>query len=98
MEKKPQFRIDSDTVKRVARIARLELGDAEIKEFGRDLSDILSAFKIIDKAPAAKPSFQPLPMADAMRDDIAEPCLTQEQALANTQHKEKGFFRGPRAM
>lgn len=107
---KEKTRIDADMVRRVAKNARLELTDSEIKKFSKDLNDILAAFAVLDNVKTTakmtakgrqvevKPSFQPLPIKDIMRDDAEEKCLTQEKALANTKHKEKGFFKGPRVV
>ncbi len=97
--KKSKTRIDAETVKHVAKIARLELTDSEIKKFSHDLNDILAAFSVLDKAKTIdKPSFQPLEIKDVLREDAEEKCLTQEEALANTKHKENGFFKGPRVV
>ena len=92
-------KISLDTVKHVARMARLELIEKELKKFQKDLDDILLAFRDLDRArPKCEPSFQPLPIKDITREDKEEECLSQETALANTKHKEKGFFKGPRAV
>jgi len=90
--------INKETVEHVAKIARLNLTDAEIKKFQKDLNDILSAFKELDKAGEAEPSFQPIPLKDVFRDDEIEQSLTRDEALANTKNKEKGSFKGPRAV
>ncbi len=84
----------------VASLARLELTDQEKKKFLRDLNEILAAFRDLDKIDTknVEPSFQPLPLSDVMRDDAIEKCITQERALFNTEHKEKGFFKGPKVV
>ncbi len=95
------MKITSDVVASVAKLARLELTDAEIKKFAKDMNDILMAFKDLDKAPvkaATKPSFQPVEIKDVLRNDVAEQSLTQDKALANAKHRENGFFKGPRAV
>ncbi len=93
------MRVTSDIVRKVAKIARLDLTDSEVRKFSKDLNDILAAFKDLDKAKAnAKPSFQPLEIKDIVRNDKTERCLTQNESLANTKHKENGFFKGPRAV
>lgn len=98
-KEKTKEKITLETVRHVARLARLDLSESELLRFQKDLNDVLVAFKELDKAPAAaKPSFQPLPIKDVLRDDAVEQTLSQEQALANTKHKEKGFFVGPRAV
>ena len=93
-------KIDKETVKHVAFIARLMLSEKEISKFSKDLNDILDAFSVIDDvhAEGVEPSFQPLLIKDIMRDDELEPSLSQTDALLNTEHKEKGFFKGPRAV
>ncbi|MBI5061664.1 MAG: Asp-tRNA(Asn)/Glu-tRNA(Gln) amidotransferase subunit GatC [Candidatus Aenigmarchaeota archaeon] len=92
-------KITADVVLRVAKTARLDLTDAEVKKFQKDLNEILSAFRELDKAkPPENASFQPIPMKDVTREDSAEKCLTQDEALANTKHKQDGYFKGPRAV
>ncbi len=93
------MKVTPEIVKKVAKIARLELTDSEVAKFSKDLNDILSAFKELDSAKAdVPPSFQPLEIKDVMREDKPEAVLSQGEALANTKHKENGFFRGPRAV
>ena len=93
-------RLSVDTVMGVARIARLYLTDDEAKRFSKDLNDVLRAFKELDtaKTRGVEPSFQPLPVKNVFRDDVIEPSINNEEALRNTNHKEKKFFRGPRAV
>ncbi len=91
--------ISFDTVMHVARNARINLTPAEAKKYQKELSEIISAFRDIDKVKTnVQPSFHPLDVKDVLRTDTAEKCLTREEALANTRHKEDGFFKGPRAV
>jgi aspartyl-tRNA(Asn)/glutamyl-tRNA(Gln) amidotransferase subunit C len=95
----PKEKISLETIKHVAKLSKLELSEKELKRFQKDLDDILLAFKELDKAkPKCQPSFQPLPIKDVTREDKEMKCLSREEALANTKHKEKGFFKGPRAV
>jgi aspartyl-tRNA(Asn)/glutamyl-tRNA(Gln) amidotransferase subunit C len=99
MPRKSKEKISLETVKHVARLARLDLTDKELKNFQKDLDDVLLAFKDLDKAKTrCQASFQPLPIKDITREDEEKGCLSQETILANTKHKEKGFFKGPRAV
>ncbi len=93
-------RISAEIVQKVARIARLYLDDNEAKNLSKDLNDILLAFKELDKAPtgSVEPSFQPLMIKNVFREDETEKCISNQEALKNTKHKEKGFFKGPRAV
>lgn len=90
-------KITEETVRHVAELARLKLTASELKKMQKDLTEILTAFKTLDEAPSAEASFQPLPMENVYREDIEEKCLPHEIALKNTKHKEKGFFKGPKA-
>lgn len=92
--------IPIETVKKVAKIARLNLTEKEIVKFQKDMSDILEAFKEIDKVNTndVKPSFHSVELKDNMREDNIEECLLNEVALSNTKNKENGNFKGPRAV
>jgi len=91
-------KITEETVKHVAAVARINLTASEVKRFQKELTEILAAFKTLDEAPAAEPSFQPIPMENVMREDIIDEPLPREVAMKNTKHKEKGFFKGPKAI
>jgi len=95
MEVMPESVID-----KVAKVARLELTEAEKKKFERDMDDILKAFSTLDKAKTdgIEPAFQPIETKNALRDDVVEECLSQEDALSNTPHKENGYFKGPKVV
>jgi len=91
-------KITEETMKHVAAVARINLTASECRRFQKDLTEILAAFRTLDEAPTAEPSFQPIPMENVMREDIVEEPLPREVAMKNTKHKEKGFFKGPRAI
>jgi aspartyl-tRNA(Asn)/glutamyl-tRNA(Gln) amidotransferase subunit C len=91
--------ISLDTVIHVARLSRLDLTKAEARKYQNELNGILAAFGELKKIRTnAKPSFHPLEVKDVTRKDEIEESFYQEKALANTKHREKGFFRGPRAV
>ncbi len=87
-------------VEKVAKVARLELTEIEKKKFEKDMKEILSAFSTLDKVKTegVEPAFQPIETKNVLREDVVEECLSQEDALANTKHKENGFFKGPRVV
>ena len=91
--------INREDVKKVAELARINLTIKELEKFRKDLESILEAFKKLDRVNTknVKPSFQPNPIKNVFRKDEAKPGLTQEEALANTKQKEKGYFKGPKA-
>jgi aspartyl-tRNA(Asn)/glutamyl-tRNA(Gln) amidotransferase subunit C len=91
---------DKETVKKVAEIARITISEEEVKEFSKDMESILDAFKDLQKIDTTnvKPTFQPLETKNVMRDDEIEASLDQMDALKNAKQKEKGYFKGPRAV
>ncbi|MFC1691112.1 Asp-tRNA(Asn)/Glu-tRNA(Gln) amidotransferase subunit GatC [Nanoarchaeota archaeon] len=90
--------ITKEFIKDVAKNARLELTEEEIISFTTELKEILDAFSKIAEVETAdaKVSCQPVEMRDALRDDMPGKCLTQEEALSNSEHKQDGYFKGPK--
>ncbi|MBI5347002.1 MAG: Asp-tRNA(Asn)/Glu-tRNA(Gln) amidotransferase subunit GatC [Candidatus Aenigmarchaeota archaeon] len=87
------------SVEKVAKAARLNLTPDEKKRFQKDMDSIVEAFSLLDEVKAdCEPSFQPLPVKGTLRSDSEEKSLSQKDALANTKHKERGYFKGPRAV
>jgi aspartyl-tRNA(Asn)/glutamyl-tRNA(Gln) amidotransferase subunit C len=96
----PKVKVDRALLLKVAANARLKLTDAEIKKFLPQLQEMLNVFSKLDelKVDKEKPSFQPTELSNVMREDKVKECLTQEQAFANTKHKENGYFKGPKVV
>lgn len=96
----PKVKVDKELLLKVAKNARLNLSDSEIKKFLPQLQEILEAFSKLDemKVEKAKPSFQPLEAKNVWREDNPKACFTQEQALSLTKHEKKGYFKGPRVV
>jgi len=83
-------------VRRVAEAARLNLTDEELERYGQQLKVILEAFRMLDEVDTegVEPSFHPVELEDVLRED--EPSKWSWDPLANSEHKEDGYFRGPR--
>ncbi len=93
--------IDVGVVKKVAEIARLDLTEAEIKKFSSDLTNILDAFKELEKVKTdgVEPTFQPIEVKDVLREDKEEGCFDQKTAMGNVdKNKEDGYFKGPKVV
>ncbi|MDD5417369.1 MAG: Asp-tRNA(Asn)/Glu-tRNA(Gln) amidotransferase subunit GatC [Candidatus Nanoarchaeia archaeon] len=90
--------IDEKTVEHIAKASRLELSSDEIKKFSKQFSDILKEFEVIDEVDTGKinPCFHPVETKNVMSEDRVTECLSTKQALSMTEHKENGFFRGPK--
>jgi aspartyl-tRNA(Asn)/glutamyl-tRNA(Gln) amidotransferase subunit C len=92
-------RITKDEVLHVARLARLELSDAEVAKFQEQLSDILEAVSKVSELDLSDvpPTAHPLEIANAWAEDVPRPCLTHEEAFANAPDIEDEHFRTPPA-
>lgn len=90
----------SQRVEKIAKAARITLTPEEVKKFEKDFSEILKMFDILEEAKTegVKPSFLPIEIKNTTRKDEVEPSLSQEEALAQTKQKEKGYFKGPAAV
>jgi aspartyl-tRNA(Asn)/glutamyl-tRNA(Gln) amidotransferase subunit C len=83
-------------VHRVAEAARLSLTDEELERYEKQLRVILEAFRELDEVDTegVEPSFHPIELEDVLRDD--EVSVWSWDPLANSEHREDGYFRGPR--
>jgi aspartyl-tRNA(Asn)/glutamyl-tRNA(Gln) amidotransferase subunit C len=87
-------------VERIAGLARLSLSDAEAERLAVELEAILayaaqlSALATDDVEPTSHPAEIPTPM----REDVAEPPLDPELALANAPAREGSAFVVPKVI
>ncbi len=90
--------IDPKTVERVAKVARINLTEEELKRYSEDLEEILEAFSILDEAPECDSfDFKPVNVENILRDD--EPRLDIDPAiLRDLMHTVDDRVRGPRVI
>jgi aspartyl-tRNA(Asn)/glutamyl-tRNA(Gln) amidotransferase subunit C len=91
--------ITREEVLHVARLARLELTDAEVERFGEQLSAILDAVSKVRELDLSDvpPTSHPLQIANAWDDDVPHVCLTLDEVFANAPDREGDLFRVPPA-
>ncbi|MGY4652269.1 Asp-tRNA(Asn)/Glu-tRNA(Gln) amidotransferase subunit GatC [Mycobacterium sp. URHB0021] len=92
--------ISRDEVAHLARLARLALTDAELDSFAGQLDAILghvSQIQAVDVT-GVEPTGNPLTDVNVFRTDIPEPCLTQQQAVAEAPKAVDGRFAVPRIL
>ena len=91
--------ITREEVLHVARLARLELSDAEVARFQEQLSAILDAVSKVSELDLSDvpPTSHPLEIANAWGEDEPRPCLTLDEALANAPDRDEDYFRSPPA-
>ena len=89
------MKLDSDIVLHIAKLARVELTDAEVETFSTQLSEILTHFDALNavNTDGVEPTAHTLPLTNVMADDVARPSLPQEQVLAMAPNTEDGYLR-----
>ena len=92
--------ISRDEVAHLARLARLALTDSELDSLAGQLDAILghvSQIRAVDVT-GVEPTGNPLTDVNVFRPDTEEPCLTQEEALAQAPKAADGRFAVPRIL
>jgi len=88
--------MDIETVRKVARVARLKLTPDEEKEFARDLEEVLTYFSLLDEAPRVDThDFNPVRVADVLREDDPARDVNAEK-LRDSMDTYQDMVRGPR--
>ena len=90
--------IDRAAVDHVARLARLQLSQAERDRMASELSHILEHAERVQALDldGVEPTSHALDVRNVTRPDDTRPSLPQELALANAPAAEEGRFRVPR--
>ncbi len=94
------MKIDKRLIEHVSEVARLKLTDKEIDVFLPQLREVLEAFSKLNEVDTkgVKPSFQPVELADELREDEVTASLSQKEALSNSPNTKDGYFQGPRVV
>jgi|SRR5438093_693947 len=91
-----------EQVTAIAALAQLELNDAEIDLFARQLGDILAAADEVQRVDTTgvPPTASVVMRHASDRADEVRPCLDREEALANAPDPapEAGLFKVPRVI
>ena len=92
--------ITKDDILHIASLARLELDPEELERLVSDLTQILSYVEQIRQINTDQiiPQSQFIKAENVFREDIVQPSLTQEAALANAPDRDKEFFRVPKVL
>jgi aspartyl-tRNA(Asn)/glutamyl-tRNA(Gln) amidotransferase subunit C len=90
--------LSRDQVLHVARLARLQLSEAEIDRFAGELSKVLDYVDTIEQLgnlDDVPPTSHVISVENALRADEPRPSIPVEQALANAPDPAQGGFRVP---
>jgi len=87
--------LSADDVRAIADLARLELSDADVARYQRQLSDILDYFQKLQELDTSHidPTSSVLPLKNVMRADEAGPPLPLEDVVVNAPDSDGEQFR-----
>ena len=85
-------------VEHVAKLARLELTEAEKEKFTKQLGDVLKYVEQMNEVDTTnvKPMAHAFDIVNVMRDDKVVSEVSKEELLKNAPEEENGFFRVPK--
>lgn len=88
------MKLTYDQVKKVAKLANLELSEVQEEEYTKQLSRILDYIDQLKKVDTrnVEPTFNVMGLSNIWRDDEVIPGLSQDEALQNTTEKNDGLF------
>lgn len=92
------MKISKQEVEHVAKLARLEFSDQEKDKLTEQLSGILTYVEKLNEldTKGVEPTSHVLDIKNVVREDVAEPSLPQERALANAPEKAAGHYKVPK--
>jgi aspartyl-tRNA(Asn)/glutamyl-tRNA(Gln) amidotransferase subunit C len=82
----------------VAKLARLELSEEEVRRFSQQLSSILGYVEQLNRLDVkdAEPLAHVLDLKNVFREDAIQPSLPQKEILANGPEVSAGHFKVPK--
>ena len=94
------MKITREQVQHVAKLARLNLSDDEVTMFTGQMADILAYVEKLNEldTDGIVPTSHAVPMENAFRDDVVQPSIGADAALANAPDRIADFFRVPKVI
>jgi aspartyl-tRNA(Asn)/glutamyl-tRNA(Gln) amidotransferase subunit C len=89
--------LTAEEVRKIARLARLELMDKEVENLGKQLSETVGYVEVLEKLDTSgvEPTFQVTKQVNRWREDEVKPSLSQEEALSGSKRTHRGYFVVP---
>lgn len=93
-------RLSEEEVRKVAKLSRLDLTEAQITEFTDQLCDILDHVAKINEldTEGVEPLAHCLPVSNCFRQDVVKESLGTEKVLANAPQRDGQFFKVPKIL
>jgi aspartyl-tRNA(Asn)/glutamyl-tRNA(Gln) amidotransferase subunit C len=92
--------VDAKTVRHIAKLARIAVGDAEVEALAPELSSILGWIEQLGEVDVAgiEPMNAVIPNKLRLRQDIVTEVDPRDEILANAPAPEHGFFAVPKVI
>jgi len=93
-------KIDSEQVRKVAKLSRLDLTDAEVEQYSDQLSAILGYVEKMNELDTdnVEPLAHSLPVTNCFREDVVKESLGTEKAIANAPQSDEQYFKVPKIL
>ncbi len=94
------MKITTEEVKNVAKLARLEVAEEEVKSLTEQLDKILNYIEKLNEAETlgVEPTTHTISITNAFRSDEISKSLNQKEALANGPAQNGEFFEVPKVI
>jgi aspartyl-tRNA(Asn)/glutamyl-tRNA(Gln) amidotransferase subunit C len=92
--------ISRDDVAHLAKLARIEMNDAELDHLAQEMDVILGAVARVQEVAAADvpPTSHPIPVNNVVREDLVRPSLTPGEALSGAPAQAEDRFKVPQIL
>ena len=93
-------KITENDVRHVAKLSRLRLSDEEVAHFTGQLGAILEYIAKLNEldVEGVEPMAHPLDLVNVLREDVEQPGIAVEAALANAPQQSPPFFKVPKVL
>ncbi|MCS6767655.1 MAG: aspartyl/glutamyl-tRNA amidotransferase subunit C [Candidatus Nitrosocaldus sp.] len=83
-----------EEVRHLAHLARIGMGDEELKLYAGQMNEVLAYFEMLDELRGGVELHRMIRDYDEMRDDV--PCAFDGDALSNAKNTKGRFIKAPR--
>lgn len=94
------MKIDTNTLKKIAHLARLEFDEESAEKMTKDMTQILDWVEKLNEVDTS--NVEPLTTMSSeenvMREDVVGPHLDHEKGLKNAPQRDSDYFRVPKVM
>lgn len=92
--------VTREEVKRIAKLAKLNLSEEEEISFQKELSSILDYMDKLNEIDTndVEPLSHPIPVENIFREDKVEKSISREEALKNAPDATEEFFKVPKVI